>query len=209
MKGIMMSLQDILDSLREEIDADDRIRERVLQLTREAVRKCSESIKMTHRNRLGEARELVREAHALIVDASKEVAGSEFLLRSRLMDTAYQELAEAANLITLLESSQLTPPKEYEIPSRPYLTGLADVIGELRRATLDRLREDQPKKGEVLLELMESILDDLQSLDYPNALVPDLRRKCDVGRSLVERTRGDVTRAIGNERLIRELRNGK
>lgn len=205
MKGTMMSLQDILDSLRNEIDADDRIRERVLQLTREAVRKCSESIKLTHRNRIDEARELVNEAHNLTMDASKEVVKSEFLMRSRLMDTAFQELAEASNLISLLKNSRFTPPEQYEIPSRAYLTGLADVIGELRRATLDRLRDNQAERGEELLGLMESILDDLQSLDYPNALVPDLRRKCDVGRSLVERTRGDVTRAMGNERLIREL----
>jgi translin len=52
---------------------------------------------------------------------------------------------------------------------------------------------------------MDEILEGLQTFDYPNALVPDLRRKCDVGRSLVERTRGDLTRAVGQSRLIKEI----
>ena len=96
-------------------------------------------------------------------------------------------------------------PDEYHIPSRPYLNGLADVIGELRRAALDLLRRDNVLKAEHLLDIMEDILEGLQSFDYPNALVPDLRRKCDVGRSLVEKTRGDLTRAVGQNRLVKQL----
>jgi translin len=205
----MMILQDILDSFRREIDSDDKVREKALQLSREAVRRCSESIKMTHRGQMTEAENLVQQAHELIVEAAEEVSGSEFLSRSRLLDTAYQELAEAANLIALLDGGNFVTPEKYGIPSRCYLTGLADLIGELRRHTLDMLRENQVERGEQILKLMEAILDDLQSFDYPNALVPDLRRKCDVGRSLIERTRGDVTRAVGNERLIRELKDKK
>jgi translin len=205
----MMILQDILDSFRREIDSDDKVREKALQLSREAVRRCSESIKMTHRGQMTEAENLVQQAHELIVEAAEEVSGSEFLSRSRLLDTGYQELAEAANLIALLDGGNFVTPEKYGIPSRCYLTGLADLIGELRRHTLDMLRENQVERGEQILKLMEAILDDLQSFDYPNALVPDLRRKCDVGRSLIERTRGDVTRAVGNERLIRELKDKK
>ncbi|TFF92206.1 hypothetical protein EU545_01660 [Candidatus Thorarchaeota archaeon] len=202
----MMSLQDILETIREEIDTDDRIREKALKLTREAVRKCSESIKMTHRGEMDKGSKLLSDAHGLVIEAAEEIAESDFLTKSRIMNTAYQELSEAANLLSVLQSGSFIPPEKYGIPSRPYLTGLADVIGELRRTTLDLLRENKAEKGESILRLMEGILDDLQSFDYPNALVPELRRKCDVGRSIIERTRGDVTRAVGNERLIKELR---
>ena len=54
---------------------------------------------------------------------------------------------------------------------------------------------------------MEEILEDLQAFDFPNALIPDLRRKCDVARSLIERTRGDLTAAVGQSRLVKELRS--
>ncbi|MGQ4912949.1 MAG: haloacid dehalogenase [Candidatus Thorarchaeota archaeon] len=201
-----MELIGVLDEIKNEIDGDDKIRERVLQLSRSAVRKCSESIKLTHRGEFDASTEAIRKAHEHVIEASKELAKSAFLSRGKTLDVAYQELAEATNLHSLLEKGVHTPPGEYNIPSRPYLNGLADVIGELRRATLDALRNNEVQRGVEILEWMETILDELQTFDYPNALVPDLRRKCDVGRALVERTRGDVTRAVGDARLIDELR---
>ena len=200
-----MEFSDILDGLRMEIDADDQVREKVLPLSRKAVRKCSESIKMTHKREFTEAKSLLEEAHKIISSAVNEMPASTFVSKSKNMDIAYQELAEAANVLSLIELGKYTPPKEYQIPSRPYLNGLADVIGELRRAALDYLRKDNVDKAEELLEIMEDVLEGLQSFDYPNALVPDLRRKCDVGRSIVERTRGDLTRAVGQSRLVKEL----
>jgi translin len=204
-----MKLSDILRPLRDEMDNDDAIREKTLPLGRKAVRKCSESIKMTHRRRFDEAKSLVVEANQLIVEAAQASADSDFMLKSKGLDVAYQELTEAANLFSLLENGTFTPPKEYDIPSRPYLNGLADTVGELRRAVLDLLRQDDVGKAEKLLGFMEEILEALHAFDYPNALVPDLRRKCDVGRSLVERTRGDLTRAVGQSKLMKKLDNVK
>ena len=200
-----MELSDILNEVRNEIDADDSVREKVLPLSRSAVRKCSESIKMTHKKEFAKAKALIEEAHKIITSAVSEMPASDFVSKSKTMDIAYQELAEAANVLSLIELGEYTPPEEYHIPSRAYLNGLADVIGELRRASLDYLRQDDVNKAEKLLGTMEDVLEGLQSFDYPNALVPDLRRKCDVGRSLVERTRGDLTRAVGQSRLVKEL----
>ncbi|MCJ7817324.1 MAG: translin family protein [Candidatus Thorarchaeota archaeon] len=200
-----MELTNILNCFRDEIDADDQVREKVLPLSRNAVRKCSESIKMTHKKEFTKAKALIEEVHMIITSAIGEMPASDFVSKSKAMDIAYQELAEAANVLSLIEQGEYTPPEEYQIPSRPYLNGLADVIGELRRAALDCLRRDEVSKAEQLLSTMEDVLEGLQSFDYPNALVPDLRRKCDVGRGLVERTRGDLTRAVGQSRLVKEL----
>lgn len=200
-----MKLSDILTPLRNEIDEDDSVREKVLPLGRKAIRRCSESIKMTHRGKFDEAKALVSEARQIIVEASQGMSGSDFMLKARSLDVAYQELAEAVNLLSILQHGKFTPPDVHEIPTRPYLTGLADTVGELRRAALDLLRHDDVEKAETLLGFMEEILEELQTFDYPNALVPDLRRKCDVGRSLVERTRGDLTRAFGQSKLMKKL----
>jgi translin len=200
-----MELTDILNGIRDEIDADDQIREKVLPLSRNAVRKCSESIKMTHKKEFAKAKVMVEEAHDIIASAMSEMPDSTFVSKSKTMDIAYQELTEAANVLSLIEYGKYTPPEKYQIPSRPYLNGLADVIGELRRSSLDSLRRDDVNKAEHLLSLMEEVLEGLQLLDYPNALVPDLRRKCDVGRALVEKTRGDLTRAVGQSKLVKEL----
>jgi translin len=200
-----MEISDILNSIRNEVEADDKVREVTLPLSRDAVRKCSESVKKTHKGDFDEAKGLAETAYKIIIDAEKSLSDSDFITKSKTLDIAYQELAEALNILSLIEIGRYTSPDDYNIPSRPYLNGLADAIGELRRAALDSLRRDDVDKAEHLLEYMEDILEGLQSFDYPNALIPDLRRKCDVGRSLVERTRGDLTRAVGQSRLVEKL----
>ena len=115
-------------------------------------------------------------------------------------------MAEAANLLSLLRDGSFAPPDKYGIPTRPYLTGLADTVGELRRSVLDALRDDKVDFAAGLLGFMEEILDELHSFDFPNALIPDLRRKCDVARSIIERTRGDITSAIQQSKMVKELK---
>ena len=201
-----MELTRILEALRKEIAADDMVREKIIPLARAAVRACSESIKESHRGDFDKAEDLLGQAHNIISDAKKELPKSEFMSKSRILYVAYQELAEAANVLSILRHNCLTPPEIHEIPTRAYLTGLADTVGELRRAVLDSLRAEDVNRGENLLTFMEEILDGLHSFDFPNALVPELRRKCDVARGLVERTRGDLTMAAQQGKLVKELR---
>ena len=202
-----MNLEQILASIKEEIESDDEIREKILPLAREAVRKYSQSIKASHRGLFDDADKLIDEGWDLVKKTSQEMKQSEFMGQSKTLNVAYQEMAEAANVLSLLNGGTFTPPEKYEIPSRAYLTGLADTVGELRRAALDSLREEKIQRAEQLLKFMEEILEGLQAFDFPNALIPDLRRKCDVARSLIERTRGDLTAAVGQSRLVKELRS--
>jgi len=201
-----MELETVLEPIRAEIEADDTIREKTLPLAREAVRICGESVKRAHRGEFADASKLVEEARSLLSKAIDEISHSEFMLSSRVLDAAYQEVAEAANVVSLLSDGSFVPPNQIGVPSRPYLTGLADAIGELRRAVLDSLRADDTARAERLLDLMEETLEGLLRFDFPNALVPDLRRKCDVARSLLERTRGDLTSGVQQAKLVQELK---
>lgn len=202
-----MDFEKILEPIRTEIEADDAIREKTLPLAREAVRICGESVKLAHRGEFTDASGLLHKSRELLGEASNEISRSEFMSGSRVLDAAYQELAEAANVVSLLNEGFFISPGEIGVPTRSYLTGLADSVGELRRAVLDSLRADDTARAERLLGLMEETLEGLLTFDFPNALVPDLRRKCDVARSLVERTRGDLTAGIQQTKLVRELRN--
>ncbi|MFQ5833561.1 MAG: hypothetical protein ACE5H4_12715 [Candidatus Thorarchaeota archaeon] len=201
-----MKLSEILEPLRTEIESDDVVREKTLPLSRSAVRRCSESIKETHRGNFEMASQLLSEARDIIQNALTEMKASDFMSRSRSLDVAFQELAEASNLLSLLKDGVFTLPQQYDIPARAYLTGLADTVGELRRAVLDSIRQEKVDRAVTLLGFMEEIFDEIQTFDFPNALIPDLRRKCDVARSIIERTRGSITSAIQQEKLVRELR---
>ena len=87
------------------------------------------------------------------------------------------------------------------MPSVDYVLGLVDVIGEYRRLALDNLREDEVKKGEECLEVMDQVFIQLLALDEAYMLVPGLRHKSDIARRIIEVTRGDVTLEIRRKSL--------
>jgi translin len=81
-----------------------------------------------------------------------------------------------------------------------YLMGFADSIGELRRFSLEALRAGNVESANKYLEMMEDMFIVLMRFDYPDALVA-IRRKQDIARSVLEKTRGEVAVAINSMRL--------
>jgi len=51
-------------------------------------------------------------------------------------------------------------------------------------------------QGETVLTAMDDMYYVLVSMDYPDAITLNLRRSTDIARSLIERTRGDLSIAI-------------
>ena len=82
-----------------------------------------------------------------------------------------------------------------------YLNGLSESVGELRRFILDQLRKKVSLDYEQLLVLMDDIYTLLAAIDYPDAITNNLRRNTDIARSIMEKTRGDLTAASINQTL--------
>lgn len=92
---------------------------------------------------------------------------------------------------------------EVEIPA--VLTGLADLIGELRRYVLDIFRKGEFEKSERYIEIMEALYYRLSTFYFPDKLVPGLRHKVDRARLTIEKTKSDyitarLTKAIEGEK---------
>ena len=87
----------------------------------------------------------------------------------------------------------------------PYLKGLGEAVGELRRRLLDQLRVGDLTAAEHTFSDMEVIHDLLAALDYPDGMTSQLRRTTDVARALIERSRADLTTTIVQERLRAQL----
>ena len=97
-------------------------------------------------------------------------------------------------------------PEELAVGHVPYLNGLGEAVGELRRYVLDSLRRGEVDRAEELLPIMDDICNLLATIDYPEAMTGGLRRTCDAQRGAVERTRGDLTIAVRQRELERALR---
>ena len=87
----------------------------------------------------------------------------------------------------------------------PYLNGMGEVIGELRRFILDSLRRNDTGRCEEYMQKMDDIYSLLVTVDFPEGVTGGLRRTTDAMRGIVERTRGDLTMALRQRDLEEKL----
>jgi translin len=83
---------------------------------------------------------------------------------------------------------------------------LAEAVGELRRRSLDLMLNERFEEAQRLFVHMDDIYDLLVSMDYPDAITGGLRRLTDIARSIIERTRGDVTLSLRQQHLEKAMR---
>ena len=111
-----------------------------------------------------------------------------------LVHDALQEAVEASLLGAIVAHGPLPGPSDLDVEPEPYLLGLGDVVGEVRRLVLERLAADDLDGAERYLRLMEELTQALLRFDTSRAIV-QLKPKQDQARTLVERTRGEVVMA--------------
>lgn len=107
---------------------------------------------------------------------------------------ALQEGVEAILLEAALRNATFPGPAELGVEVEPYLLGLGDVVGELRRLALSDLANDRWASAERWVVTMEHLYQTLMRFDTTRAIVP-LKPKQDTARALLERTRGEVVMA--------------
>ena len=187
-----MNLSKIFLELTNNLDRLDEGREKILPLSRTIIRDCSNAIKHVHRKEFdlyNEKINAIKEVHGLL----KQLVNLEPANFTKFLKTPEQEYTEAVSFYAIINKRELPTPSQLNIDPLNYAFGLADVIGELRRYALDNIRNSQLSDLNQILEDMDEIYNNLFSLDYPSGITQDLRPKTDRARSLIEKTRGDVS----------------
>ncbi|MCS7365284.1 MAG: haloacid dehalogenase [archaeon GB-1867-035] len=192
-----------IESITKKLNEKYKMKEEIQLLSKEAQRLCGEAVSLTHRKMINEALEKIKSAEKIFEKVWKNLQTNLDLIRNTL--TAFQEYVEARALIQIVTENKIPLISELKVPEQSYALGLADLIGELRRRTIDLLREDAITDAEKTLELMEKIYVLLQQLEYPKSLVPGLRGKLDAMRRLIEDTRRLVVYSIISIKLRRAL----
>lgn len=107
--------------------------------------------------------------------------------------------------LALASGKPLPSPEELGVQESAYLNGMGEAVGEMRRHLLDALRQGHVSRCEDLLAAMDDIYNVLVTIDFPDALTGGLRRTTDMVRGVLERTRGDLTMALVQQRLEEQL----
>ena len=191
----------ISDELHARLDAKTRARDQALQASRSAIRSCGNAIRALHRHELDNASALIAEARTYLDDAQTGLLEHPEILYAGFVHDAQKELAEALITFALVTGRGLPAPDEVGVMPSAYLKGMAESVGELRRHLLDLMRQGELARCEELLGAMDDIYYLLVSMDYPDGITMGLRRLTDVARSIIERTRGDLTSALIQGRL--------
>ncbi len=145
------------------------------------------------------------EAETLLADNASAMAEHPSVIHAGFVWDAAKEYAEARITAAIFTGAPLPLPADLGLDPVPYLHGLGESVGECRRRLLDTLRAGDLDGAERLLTVMEAVVDLLADLDYPDGMTSSLRRTTDVSRSLVERSRSDLTATAVQERLRRDL----
>ena len=204
-KAQRQKLQEIAEAALTGFIEKHDAREQALRLSREAVRSSANSIRATHRGDFDLARELLVSTARTVQEIEERVKGQPSVYYAGFVEDGQKEYVEAAATLAFVQGTRLPTPDELGIGPAPYLNGLAEAAGELRRFILDMLRRDDISRCEEVLVLMDEVYSILTSMDFPEALTRGLRRNTDMVRGVLERTRADLTMALRQRRLESKL----
>jgi len=199
------SLPKIIASLKNILESKEGIRDRVLKNARRMRMLSKKAIMLIHNSENARAMNNLEEVKVLRSEMLPLFETAPELEFFEEVKASQEEYAEAIIFQNLLKEGIYLTPEEVGVDHLRYLMGLGDVSGELRREVLTALKKGDIELAEGLLGFMEDIYFNLVTCEALSLLSRGLRRKIDITRGVVERTRGDITTEIGHQRLIKQI----
>lgn len=192
-------------SIIERFEVRSTLRDGAIAESRHVVRRSANAIRALHRSDLDAAQTLLDEAEVSLRRLIAHIGDEPELLQAGYMQDAMREFAEGRIAAAIVGDTAVPGPKDLGISDQAFLNALAEAASELRRQVLDLLRAGKLERAETLLATMDDIYAALLLVDFPDAMTGGLRRSVDALRAVLERTRGDVTAAVGQAMVSHEL----
>lgn len=196
-----MDLEELSVEFQRLFDEKMVAREAALVASRRAIRASANAIRAIHRGELPEAHALMDQARAALDEGEGAAADHPDVMFAGYLQDAQKEYAESRLTEAIVLGLDLPSPDDLRVGLAPYLNGMAETIGEGRRSILDLLRAGEVERAEAILGRMEDMHHVLASMDYPDAMTGNLRRSTDIARSIIEKTRGDLSLSLVQQSL--------
>jgi translin len=196
----MKNLDKIVNKIEKSIDNKDKIREQALRSSREIIIGCRKAIQLIHQESMKNANNNIKKASTKLQSLYELTKDYPELFHAGFVENAAQELVEAQCFYNIMKGRDLPDPDDIKTTYSSYLLGLCDLVGELRRAALDSIRIGEAKEADNYLSMMDEIYDVIIRFDYPSGLIP-IKKKQDMVRNLIERTRGELAVASCERRI--------
>ncbi len=187
--NIKKVLGKVVDDLSMQLREREKNQDKVLPLSREVVRYCANAIRHLHTGDKAECERVIKELTVKVRELQE--VGKAF---PNIIDQPLQEFAEIKIFHSLLFHKPMPSPEDLQIPVKPYLGGVADCVGELRRALQLALKDGDHKEAEYYFQCMNEMYDELMVLKFSASLVGSLKHKQDMVRGQLEHSRSEMLR---------------
>ncbi len=201
----MNNMFESVNEIREYLDKQEEIRDNLLDISHNVIRKCSRAMATLYRGEKKELEEKVKKIRQNVEKLNRILDSEPQFIDHGAVIAANREFAELVLTKTIIEKEELPKATEIGVLHKGYAQALAETIGELRRHFLDSLREDELKEAKRTYDMMEQMFDLLEQFDYPDSILPGMKHRRDVARNSLEETRADITRAVRENKLEKAL----
>ncbi len=189
----METLENISERIRTVLERRTKMRDSALAQARQLTTHASMAIRAIHRGDDAIARQHLSEGRSLAQALKQELAADLELFYAGYTQDALKEYVEACITVAFIKNEPLPTPEALDVECATYLNGLVESLGELRRRCMDILRLGYAEEVERLLTIMDDVFTELVTMDFPDAITDGLRRRTDLARGIIERTRADIT----------------
>lgn len=200
----MKNLEEIIKKIDKNINKKEKIRDKTLKNSREIITECRKAIQLLHKDSMQDANNHIKNASEKLSEIYEFTTDYPDLYYSGFVENAIQEFVEAYCFYNIKNGKELPDPDEIKTTYSAYLMGLCDFVGELRRGALDFILIGEIPKANEYLKYMDEIYDGIMSLDYPAGLIP-IKRKQDILRSLIDKTRGELAITSFEQRIDNKI----
>ncbi len=170
-----------LGSIEKKLVKLESDRDAVMQLSKDLIRMSGKAIAAMHAKGSAIPNSTImelKECKARLVRIEK---GFEYYSMQ-----AHQEFSEAMILYNILLNKEIPGMGSIGETEVPYLLGLMDVVGELKREAIESMRRADKDAAKGYYAIMSDIYDSTLHMRFASSVLPDFRRKQDTARIQVE-----------------------
>lgn len=187
-----MQLKDLISEVDSALSEEEKAVDLAFTQSRKIIRKTKTAIHGIHvGQRDPELIDSISSDLAALVDS---LSGYPRLIYGNDVESAMMEFAETVLYDYSSRGEELPSYLDLEVTPCAWIMGLADCIGELRRDMLTELMNGRFDEAMELFTKMEELTDALMTFDIKDSVAP-IRRKQDIARGIMDRSRTDIATA--------------
>ncbi len=170
----------------------EKTQEEVFVQSRKIIRKTKTAIHLIHEGKRDP--ELLDSISGDLAVMAESAAGHPQLMYGQAAEDAMAEFAETVIYDYASRGEEIPSYSILDITPSAWVMGLADAVGELRRDLLNDLMKDDIDGAGRIFSSMETLSDALMTFDVKDSVIP-IRRKQDIARGIMDRSRTDLSTA--------------